>query len=326
MYGGTGDDTYTVGDATDFAYENADEGTDRVNASVDHQLRANVENLTLTGFALIGKGNELDNYITGSIEANKLYGYEGNDWLIGDAGDDYLLGGNGHDTMILGAGLDRAYGGVGHDTYIVSDSTDYAYENVGEGVDSVQSSVTHTLRANIEHLTLTGDAAINGTGNDLVNTIDGNEAANVLQGRGGGDRLNGLAGDDRLAGGEGDDLVHGGAGRDRLSGEAGADSFIFEDGDFAGMTSSTSDQIYDFSQLDGDKISLVEVDANEALADDQAFTFIGNGAFTGTAGELRYYQSNGQTYIQGDTNGDGDGDFLIRLDGLHNLMGSDFII
>ena len=62
------------------------------------------------------------------------------------------------------------------------------------------------------------------------------------------------------------------------------------------------------------------------LAGDQAFAFIGSGAFTGTAGELRTFQGGTTTYLQGDTNGDGLADFLIRLDGLHTLGGGDFML
>ncbi len=56
-------------------------------------------------------------------------------------------------------------GGVGNDTYVVDDSSDTVTENASEGTDSVQSSVTYTLSANLENLSLTGGAAISGTGN-----------------------------------------------------------------------------------------------------------------------------------------------------------------
>jgi hypothetical protein len=62
------------------------------------------------------------------------------------------------------------------------------------------------------------------------------------------------------------------------------------------------------------------------VPDDQQFAFIGTGAFTGAAGQLRYQQISGNTYVMGDTDGDGDADFWIRLDGLHNLQAGDFII
>ena len=60
----------------------------------------------------------------------------------------------------------------------------------------MQSTVDHTLAANIENLTLGGNAAIDGTGNGLANTLTGNGAANTLDGGGGSDRLRGGAGND----------------------------------------------------------------------------------------------------------------------------------
>jgi hypothetical protein len=60
------------------------------------------------------------------------------------------------------------------------------------------------------------------------------------------------------------------------------------------------------------------------LGGDQAFSFIGTGAFSNTAGQLRYEQISGNTYVEGDTNGDGVADFMIRFDGLHALVSGDF--
>jgi Ca2+-binding RTX toxin-like protein len=325
MYGGLGDDRYYANDADDYAYETAGEGRDQVIASLDHQLRVEVEDLVLTGAAYIGKGNASDNAISGTDNANKLYGYGGNDSLDGGAGNDYLFGDVGNDTLTGGTGYDRMYGGAGDDRYIVTDTTDYTYENAGEGNDRVVASINHVLRANIEELELAGTGDLRGYGNAENNLILGNTSNNLLYGRDGNDTLRGNAGNDILYGENGNDLLDGGAGQDRFYGGAGADDFIFADGDFAGMASSTADRIHDY--VAGlDQISLAEVDANSGLAGDQSFVFLGTGAFTGTAGELRTYQASGNTYVQGDVDGDGIGDFLIRLDGLHTLQASDFII
>ena len=81
-----------------------------------------------------------------------------------------------------GLGADILQGGIGNDVYIVDDLGDAINEAPNEGTDTVQSSVTYTLGANVENLTLTGTAALNGTGNALGNILTGNTAANTLNG------------------------------------------------------------------------------------------------------------------------------------------------
>ena len=206
LAGGGGDDIYIVGVIGVLVVEAADAGTDMVQASVSHMLGDNVENLTLTGTcALKGTGNALANVITGNAGANLLAGGAGNDWLIGNAGNDTLDGGIGSNTL---------EGGQGNDTYIVSGATDLLREDAGAGVDSVQASVSVTLSTDIETLTLTGTANIDGGGNALANTLTGNAGANRLSGREGNDALLGNAGDDTLDGGTGIDSMTGGLGND----------------------------------------------------------------------------------------------------------------
>jgi Ca2+-binding RTX toxin-like protein len=176
--GGLGDDTYVVDSATDVITEVAGEGVDLVQSSVTYTLAANVENLTLTGTTAInGTGNALDNVITGNSGANTL---------TGGAGNDTLNGGTGNDSM---------NGGLGDDTFVVDSTSDVVTEAAGEGVDLVQSSVTYTLVANVENLTLTGTSAINGTGNALDNIITGNSGTNTLTGGAGNDTYYVTSGD-----------------------------------------------------------------------------------------------------------------------------------
>lgn len=134
-----------------------------------------------------------------------LSGEEGDDHLVGGKGNDTLIGGAGDDVLDGGAGADTLAGGTGNDTYIVDNIKDVIIENEGEGTDTVQSSITWALGANLEHLTLTGSAAINGTGNAGDNILIGNSAKNVLTGGAGNDTLDGGAGIDTLIGGTGDD-------------------------------------------------------------------------------------------------------------------------
>ena len=188
MIGGAGNDTYYVDDASDVVTENAGGGTDLVYAGLTYTLSANVENLTLTGTSAInGTGNTLDNVLTGNAANNVLYGLGGNDALDGRAGADTLVG------------------GAGDDTYYVDDAGDVVTENVGEGTDLVFSGITYTLGGDVENLTLTGTAAINGTGNALANVITGNAGSNTLTGMAGNDTLDGGIGADTMIGGTGDD-------------------------------------------------------------------------------------------------------------------------
>lgn len=186
--GGEGDDTYLVDSASDVVTEFSNEGYDSVQSSATFTLGANVEALTLTGTSGIsGTGNGLDNLLTGN---------SANNTLTGGAGNDVLSGGLGNDTM---------FGGAGSDTYVVNVSTDVVTELSNEGIDSVQSAVSWVLGDHVEHLTLTGTATINGTGNALDNWLVGNSANNTLTGGGGNDTLDGGLGNDAMVGGAGDD-------------------------------------------------------------------------------------------------------------------------
>jgi Ca2+-binding RTX toxin-like protein len=193
MMGLGGDDVYVVNQADDVVIEGAGEGIDTVRSLVTYTLPIFVEKLVLTGVAPAnGRGNSLDNQLTGNAGKNVLNGLGGSDRMIGKEGND---------------------------VYIVNASGDRAVESAGQGSDTVQSSVTHSLQANVERLVLTGGAAINGNGNELNNTLTGNLQANVLSGREGRDTLNGRDGDDRLLGGDG---------KDTLTGGPGLDTFVFD--------------------------------------------------------------------------------------------------
>src|SRR6478735_5851189 len=60
----------------------------------------------------------------------------------------------------------------------------------------VSSSLAGSAIGAIENLTLTGTAAINGTGNALANVITGNSGNNIIAGLGGADNLDGGGGTD----------------------------------------------------------------------------------------------------------------------------------
>ncbi|MDP3479129.1 MAG: C2 family cysteine protease [Desulfoprunum sp.] len=183
LIGKTGNDTYRV-DSLDSIYENANEGFDTIISDFSRAISPNVENLILAGASdLSASGNELNNQITGNTGRNSLWGGAGADSLNGAGGADILDGGSGNDTYYI----DNA-GDVTTETSTLTTE-----------IDTVISSVTHTLGNYLEKLILSGIGTINGYGNALSNTIAGNGAANIL---------NGAAGADTMTGGLGNDTYH----------------------------------------------------------------------------------------------------------------------
>ena len=256
-----------------------------------------------------GKGGTATGDVTVTVKGispDIFKGGAGNDMLRGSKDGDILYGYAGHDTLDGGAGADRMYGAAGNDTYVIDNLKDLTVEKAGEGIDHIKASVSWTLAANTENLTLTGTARINGTGNMLANKLIGNAGNNVLDGR---------AGEDTLTGGRGADSLYGGAGKDVFVFLTTADSTV---------AASGRDTIFDFTK--GDRIDLRPIDANLKVASDQAFVFIGTEKFHKKAGELRYDKALSDTYIYGDTNGDGLADFAIHLDDPVILAKGDFLL
>ncbi|WP_295956741.1 calcium-binding protein [Rhodoferax sp.] len=228
MLGGTGNDGYFVDNTGDVVTELADIGIDKVFSSVSYTLGDNLEQLVLVGDAATNAtGNGSSNYLDGNSAANILTGGAGNDWLNGAGGADTLLG------------------GAGNDVYYVDSAGDLVTELAGEGQDTVFSSIDYTLNANVEELVLTGEAAVNATGNALGNLLVGNSADNTL------------------AGGTGNDIY-------RLDRGFGADT-IHEDDATAGNTDVaefgvgvTADQLW-FSQT-GNNLDVTIIGSNDKFS------------------------------------------------------------
>ncbi|MDD5214961.1 MAG: FG-GAP-like repeat-containing protein [Methylococcales bacterium] len=289
LSGGKGNDIYVVHSTGTSVVETNVGGIDTVQSYLTgfFQLPRNIENLELFGEEFnFGRGNNLANSITGSA---------------------------GSDTLDGGAGADTLAGGTGNDTYIIDRVTDQVIENASEGTDVVQSIVTYTLPANVETLTLTGLAAISGTGNELDNSITGNDASNTLSGLDGADMLDGGNGRDTLDGGSGADTIIGGIGVDSLTGGEGADTFQFSLGDTG--KGILRDVITDFvsgtDKIDLSAMNIVGSAGTGALAD----------MFT-----IRWTFYGSYAVVQGDTNEDpATVDFEIKLNGVTALADTDFI-
>lgn len=219
--------------------------------------------------------------INGTSAANTLNGTNGNDSIYGLGGNDTLNGNGGNDYLDGGAGKDKMAGGAGDDIYVVDNTGDTVTETSNAGTDTVRSSVTFALGANIEKLELTGSSAIGGTGNGDANTITGNGAANTISGGGGNDTLYGKGGSDTLSGGSGRDI------------------FVFD----TGLGSSNIDKISDFSVVD-DTIALSKSVFNKlsgSSLDPTAF-YIGTGA-ADASDRIIYNSSTGALYYDPDGKG-----------------------
>jgi Ca2+-binding RTX toxin-like protein len=134
---------------------------------------------------------------TGDASGDILSGFEN---LTGSALADTLTGDANANTLDGGAGNDTLIGGLGNDIYVVDAVGDIVTEAAAGGTDLINASVTiASLAAEVENLTLTGAAAINGTGNALANVITGNAANNIIIGGAGADTLAGGAGTDTVS-------------------------------------------------------------------------------------------------------------------------------
>ncbi len=352
MEGYDGSDVYIVDNVGDTIMENGTgaEDYDTVVSSISWTLGANLENLLLTGSQpLSGTGNSLANIIKGNDANNVLNG---------------------------GAGADVLIGGLGSDTYYVDNSADKVMEGSDAGFDRVFSTASSfTLSYNVEELYLMGSGNINGTGSIDDNTIYANSGNNVLNGGAGNDTLSyefatagvtvrlttsaaqatggsgsdtirnfenligsdyadnltgdannnilrGGSGDDVLSGGAGNDTLEGGAGLDRMTGGTGADTYLFSSLSDLGL-GDLADQITGFSSSEGDKIDLSALDANPLTQANEAFTFIGNAAFSDTnaTGQLRF--DGGVLY--GSINSDSSAEFMIKLLGVTALSPNDIV-
>ena len=179
-------------------------------------------------------------------------------------------------TIANGVVIEDAFGGKGNDVILGNDSANQLRGRKGD--DYME-------------------------GRDGDDMMWGNNGADEMYGQGGDDTMRGDSNDDYLNGGDGNDLLiggtgtdtlNGGAGDDMLRGQNGADVFEFTD---AGGT----DTIEDFGQGDDMiDVSGLGIDA-----------WIGDAAFSGTAGELRSYADGSDWVTEGDIDGDGAADFSI---------------
>lgn len=240
-----------------------------------------------------------------------------------------------NETQGTGFGQDSFY-----DLRFTHGSTDLTPLALGSTGGSTTGTTSGTTGTTTPTAPVVAGLTLNGT--DSANTITGGEGSDTIDAKRGNDTVYGLGGNDTIYGGTGTDNLYGGAGSDTLYGQDGWDTLIggsqadvlyggaggdtFKFTALSDSTASATDIIMDWSSSQKDKISLSGIDANSLLSGDQAFKFIGSAAFGHVAGELHTYQSGGHTFIEGDVNGDGLGDFLIQIHTATTLTSADFVL
>jgi Ca2+-binding RTX toxin-like protein len=286
LSGGAGADIFNGGEGSDtVSYEDAPMRTGLLSGvKIDMTNSANNE------------GEAFGDTFT-SIET--VRGSRYNDIIIGDAMGNTLRGDAGNDILDGGGGGDRLFGDSGDDTirvyFDVEDFDQFVYG--GDGSDTLDySHSTDSINFKADSRTISQNARSceNAIGSNFNDEMDGSNDATS-------------------------NTFTGGGGADELTGYAGNDTFKYNAISDSGLTAALRDTITDFAL--GDKIDLMNIDANTGAAGDQVFGFIGSAAFSsGTAGQLRY--ANG--IIEADVNGDARADFSIASSSGYAFTANDF--
>ena len=295
-------------------------------------------NITTTGSFgrnIIVNGNGLrageDFTFNGSAETTgsfTFYSGLGVENLTGGAGSDGFYFGTGR----FGAG-DQVNGGGGSDNQLglrgdyTIDFTAPAFASALIGIQTIallsdlDPNFTQTGDGEFDYNLILSDNLV-GAGQQLTVTGGGLGSTETMVVNGtaetsGSLRLIGGAATDTLTGGGGTDTIFGGLGADVLRGNGAADTFLYSNVNQSAPAGY--DTIMDFTH-NLDKLNLSSIDANSFAAGDQAFSFLGSAAFTGSgaasAGQLRAFQANAATnlwQVEGDINGDGVADFVVQL-------------
>lgn len=302
----------------------------------DDKLTGGLSADTISGLG----GNDT---ISGRAGNDKLDGGAGNDVIDGGGGSDTILGGDGIDWLAGGRGNDVLSGGAGNDVFVFASGdrqdiiTDFAAGDAvkisgysaAQTVAQVGTSVVVTLstadKITFSNATLAtvkaalqfdGGGSGGGGGGGPTGGLTGTSGKDTLNGTAGNDLIQGLGGDDTINGGGGNDRIIGGAGSDVMTGGAGADTFVFlSASDSPLMTSIYCDFITDWSAED--RIDLSGIDANEAIAGNQAFVFGGysfaHPPTVTTPGTFTIGGFGGEIYVIGFTNNVAGADFEIAI-------------
>lgn len=303
LRGGAGSDFLSGGDGNDYAFF----GDALAGPALTRGLRINLA----TGvIANDGLGNSetirsVESIYIGQAHAtpspylDRLRGDAANNSFYGLGDRDQVHGGAGDDIFVFYGASDAVIGGsTGRDAFYLAGTRYVVDPDTGELVEETANGgvVVDLARGVIENDGFGGRS-------DRVTGME-----NVI-GAAHADHLTGNDSDNTLVGDEGDDVLIGGRGQDSLSGGMGRDTYIFALGD-GGNTDETADVIGLFQQRLHEVIDLSAISREIG----HTLTFIGQRAFSGAVGEVRYDidpSENGHSLIEIDVTGDGKTDMAI---------------
>jgi Ca2+-binding RTX toxin-like protein len=330
VYGGSGKDELHGNGGADELY--GEDGNDLLRGGRgDDRLYGGAGDDILTDAALDGRNDGND----------RFYGGDGRDVLLAGAGDDVLNGGAGADSLNGSDGFDTASyhdagGAVTVDRVNAANSTGDAAGDVYLNIEAFElSGSSDTFIGNGQAETVYGggggDTVWGGGGDDRLIGDQGSShysGADMLFGEAGNDYLDGGGRNDTLSGGTGADILIGGGGADKIEGGAGADKLVYRStSDSKEGWNGGVDLITDFAQGE-DIMDLSLIDANEAVAGDQAFSFLDEpGTYSGDWSGLIWTKiENGVTTVYASTNADDLPEMQISLAGTYQLAADDFIL
>jgi len=254
------------------------------------------------------EGNGGRDEIFGGNGSDTIRGGLGNDVLSGQNGIDIINGGLGDDTINGGDGDDRIQGRRGDDVINGRTGNDFIVGN--DGNDVLAGGANHDVIRGLD-----GDDRVNGnTGNDSLSggngddLILGGSGNDFIFGGNGNDRLRGHEGVDVIRGALGRDLLHGGSQADQLYGQGGADTLI-GGGGLDTLSGGAGADTFVFRDIDHSGDVIIDFRVNDLLDFSAIFTNPGY-TRTGTFAYIRRVQSEGDTVIRVDSNGNQSGGFI----------------
>jgi Ca2+-binding RTX toxin-like protein len=155
--------------------------------------------------------------VSGTSNADDLFGGAGRDTLQGNAGDDRLFGEQGSDSLEGGIGADLIDGGEGIDEATFRTAQAGVIVSLASG--GTAGDAAGDIYISIEDL----------WGSNHDDFLEGNDQANSIWGLDGANVIRGLGGNDSLAGGNEGDTFYGGAGADEINGAGGFDYARYDD-------------------------------------------------------------------------------------------------